>query len=535
MTENPTKRPHESWQRAALALGLGVLVVAVVLTLAIIGVAPWLSFAVPGEEQADGPAPAAATSSGPALAGASAAEQVVRRVADVQPEQLKEWRRLGSSAVTTSSFGLGCDPVGDIAPAIARTVNWYDEKSGRSLAVQVAAYPAGGGSVALQAADAVASDPSCSGVYTSTGLSELGVDATELTSSRTVAQLWRRGDVVVTASARTSDGPEDPGSHEQALRELDRVLADALVGVCANPEGESSRARSPYLDRANYHGRQVTEKVERGDMDVPSPTPPSGAQKVPVPAPDLPIPAVPERPATPQPLPTEGPVALPEYQYAPAAPDAPTRPPMETTAPKRIPDPVGPGCGWDFTGQQPPHFDQEKADAELQRAVDRARGDLRRQWRAWPGEQADYFGEYAAYRAAVEDYEVYAAEVSEVASAWNVIWGARNRYYAALDSWRGQQQARRTFFDRQEAARQRYRQAVRDCERRKREAEQEAQEPSDDPSASGSASAEPEPEPEPKPVRCDPKRPGILGDSPPTVGSSPVPDPEAQLPAGSGR
>ena len=107
------------------------------------------------------------------------------------------------------------------------------------------------------------------GVRTAEDLSDLGVDATELTSSRTVAQLWRRGDVVVTARGETlliadrpADAVETLECWELALRSRNRPSLLALsrqnVPQLRLLGDRNLSARGAYVIHGDAQARDLT-------------------------------------------------------------------------------------------------------------------------------------------------------------------------------------------------------------------------------------------------------------------------------------
>lgn len=85
----------------------------------------------------------------------------------------------------------------------------------------------------------------------------------------------------------------------------------------------------------------------------------------------------------------------------PVAPAVPTYK-LNITASLPVPDPVGPGCGWAFTGLEPPQVNAS-------RAREKALTPLEDAWVAWPNVAAAYANAYAIYLADLKSYNLYIA------------------------------------------------------------------------------------------------------------------------------
>ena len=126
----------------------------------------------------------------------------------------------------------------------------------------------------------------------------------------------------------------------------------------------------------------------------------SGVRAIQVPGPAASVtPAVvPAQPAYPVWPPLPEPVVVPE----PPADIEPQR--TEALAPQRIPDPDGPGCGWDFAATMAPEYDEAEVRAVNAEALRRTRAELAADGARWQSDVVDYWVAYAAY---VDDVEAY--------------------------------------------------------------------------------------------------------------------------------
>ena len=318
------------------------------------------------------------------------------------------------------------------------------------------------------------------------------------------AIFWRRGDVVavVAVPAAGARGMPDVAS------QLDPALVQALTGVCANQASTVADAvRSPWVARDQFIGLASPVPVAM----APSPTPraPSGVTPAPAGWSPTPLPSVslPVRPADPV-----WPDTLPATQVVSPVPPSILAPaPTLSMVPSRLDDPVGPGCGWAFTGQNGPPYVAAAEAVAAQGRVAQAKLDMSVAQQAWQANVVQYWSQVAAYTTQADAYSAYAAEVRKVALAWDRITAERTAYASAVDVYNAAAAAREQFLLDQAAAQNEYDTAVALCE---------GISPSTTPSPSASPSST-----DPS-VQCPPPVPPILSQVAPTVPPLPTPPPD---------
>lgn len=131
----------------------------------------------------------------------------------------------------------------------------------------------------------------------------------------------------------------------------------------------------------------------------------------------------------------------------PVAPTFPEAPITASTAVSRVSDPIGPGCGWAFTGQSAPEFEDKEAEKAAQKARIAAAGELIKARSAWWVARYDYAVAYAKYMKEVDAWNAWVAEGSKaIATAW---WAyhdsqmvkftdAKMKYVEELAKWESQ-------------------------------------------------------------------------------------------------
>lgn len=452
------------------------------------------------------------TASGPVLA-----ERVLDQVAATELPNLSSWEVSPvSETIAATSFGFGCDPQTGFAPVVSRSRSYTDASD--SVALAVDAYPAGGGAVALEEMRAAAG--ACTDAYIDpvpTPVADLGVEVERISSDRVSALVWRRGDVVVTASVTRDGRSGDPGAHSHDFEVLDDTLAQALAPVCVNEASTVKDAtRSPYLDRGSFKGLMETEDVSTPPVEELSAEDRTKFPVADIPAPTLDVPEVGDLPVAPVPAPTVGPKRLPAPAASPRPPTAPDEPQGSTTIRFPARDDDGPGCGWAFTAQEVPQFDEVAASVERDAAFTAAQEDLVEQWRTWQKAKMRYYRAHDTYTGEVKTYRAYARQVRKAREAWAVVEAARDTYYDALTVYEAAVEVRDTFLAERAAAKQAYEANRAACAAR--------------PKPSPTASPKPRPKAEPEPV-CPAVRPEILDEPVPNAPVSPTPQPQAQLPA----
>ena len=350
--------------------------------------------------------------------GKSPAEVVVAQIL-ATPPQLPG----GATAVSalqgapSSPVDLVCGPRTGPGPVVAAGRGWTVASGSQvtnfqaGYTVTVSAYGAGQGAVAFAALAAQVNEhcANTSGTAYLVGSTGAGVDAATAWVSRpggaTTAFFWRRGDIVAMVAA------SGPSVAMDLVKEYDARVAAALAGVCTNTGSTlADAARSPYVTKTGFTGLTITAPV-----GLPYGVAPPAQVEVP-PAQVLPVVALPIPPEAPF-----WPAALPSPVVAPSEPTPPAYPALTTTAPVRVQDDQGPGCGWAFTGQPVPGFDEATAARRAALDADKAAAGLAAGVDAYTANVPAYRAAYTTYLAGVLAFQQYAQAVDAVSAAWGVI------------------------------------------------------------------------------------------------------------------
>ena len=376
------------------------------------------------------------------------------------------WQPVGEISWTAGTpYDELCGRPKGPGPAVAGSRAY--QAVGGQVMVTVMAYSAGLGAGAFQ--DWQQKLSSCAGAssYSVPGPSRTGatnatpstdalvVWGTNVRGAPTESLMWRRGDILSWVNApRTMNS-----SLGTKALQLDELLLASVAGSCASVDSVlADAARSPWLAASDFTGliNQVPVSVPK----APWPTLPPGATPVPqnyvpAPVPSISLPTRPADPVWPNDLPT--PVATPDALVQP------TLPPTATSVPSRAPDPIGPGCGWAFTGQVPPRYDQVQQVALAQGLADEARATLQQGQEAWQANTLAYLQAVPDFAKQLQAFLVYAAAVRDVALAWDSISAQREAYDLAVREYNDALAAQQLFLSDQQQAQAAYDAALTAC------------------------------------------------------------------------
>lgn len=453
--------------------------------------------------------------------------------------------------------------------------------------VTVHAYGAGQGAQALansrSAISSCAGRQGTGGIYT-TGSVVPDTDGFSATSSsgddRQYVSFFIRSDVLVSVSSpsfgRTTDISEM----------YDDLIMDLLPPVCENLEVSNEDAkRNPYYDRESYAGWQRGRPVtiytdsdpdfvpgvlsaheETSGESLPRGNFPEGTVFITNPSEGVRLsynsPPSFTRPLDPVPVEMPDPVEEPD-----SPPNIPERPSIDRTVPERVEDPIGPGCGWDFTSLNPPPFDATEEKERADQEEERVRAEMRELYADYLTNRRSFIFDYADYAKTVTKYQEYVEQVREVGNQWQYVNNVRADYRSRLDAYWRDLENYTTFNERLAQAQEEYDAAVQQCrtdlpetqdewrdemdryeelmeereEAIERAREQETPNPGDPennpspaPSPTPTVTIPPEPEhPGDMPTLedCLPERPSILDERQPTEPVPPTPPADVELPS----
>ena len=403
-------------------------------------------FARPAAEATSDPTPTPSVSR-VALAS-SPAQSVVTTTLSTQPAS--GWVPAGALGWTGGTpFDASCGrPQEDAALSGTRVY----AVGRRQIVATVSVYTAGAGAVAfaqwtslLGRCAGPVSRFAASGPSTDAMVAGIGSVAGRPAAS---ALFWRRGDVVGIVATPSSS----PDGLAPAAASLDTVMLTSMNTACASVSSTlADAARSPWIDGVTFTG--LTHPVPVSVTPSPLPVPPAGVTPPPPSYSPTPLPSVslPMRPADPV-----WPTDLPTPVASPVQPVFPVAAPAVSVIPSRADDPVGPGCGWAFTGQTPPPYDGVEQAAVANALAVQAQQELNGAQSLWQSNVVSYWQQVPAYQQQATAFLAYAAAVQQVADAWDTITRQRDDYAAAVAAYEAAVQTRNDFLDQQAAAQAAY-------------------------------------------------------------------------------
>lgn len=366
------------------------------------------------------------------------------------------------------------------------------------------------------------------------------------------SSVWQRGDVILSVSGASLD------KVKALVGQYDKEIQGILEGVCLSLDVASNDAeRSPYYSPESYTGWNKGRKVELSTRKTGlHPGMLSSAEGVSgnglplgkvrrklgyeetITVPSWSLVTPPEEPLPP----FEG--SLPKPVSEPGlVPESPQKRPTSVIIPERIKDLEGPGCGWAFTGQSSPLWDDAREKARANDEASKAQKELQADYKAYLAEKAEYLDAWTAYYDAVMTYRKYAKEVKAVDEQWEELNEKRQTYKALLDAYWKSVEVNEKFQKDQEVAQETYDENLLAClsqpdkpvptETAPPVPEEEVTTPPDStptpPEPESTVPPEDKTEPEVPKLKCPPKRPSILDKEAPDI--LPVPDkPDFLLP-----
>ncbi|MCH9814888.1 MAG: hypothetical protein K0U64_00370 [Actinomycetia bacterium] len=327
------------------------------------------------------------------------------------PDAMKPKAPAEPGVVDVLALGCGPDTAQTAALGYQRTV----KVSGKTVVAAVEVWPTGYG------AAAVANYRDRSSQCLSDSVSVWSRDnqvagypgviaGIEAAGSGAKTMRWAVGDLTLSLTGQI------PTTNTSAAQAWTKSAQRLLAPDCAdlNPTVSDAK-RSPWHDPDAYTGL-----LDKTQVSV---TKPVVTVAVPKKRPNLDDLEIVERPAPPVGVPI-WPASLPNAVSAPNRPERPKDPKTKRMVSFQIPDPVGPGCGWDFTTSPAIPFTQEESDADRTAQTAQAKQRLEEAVNQWGLKETQWRQDMVQYYRTAEKYRVYAGEVQTVATAWDKIRSA---------------------------------------------------------------------------------------------------------------
>lgn len=352
------------------------------------------------------------------------------------------------------------------------------------------------------------------------------------------------GDTIV--GAQTADNGQRDKLFGDYLSSLEKTLPQS---GCASVSGDDESKRSIYFDPNSFQGLLETRKIDPQVNTDHLPTVQGiGAKDVSNPyatQPEGPLPA-----SLPK-LPSE--VAKPTVDNAPATVNS-----FQEEAAYRVKDPVGPGCGWDWSAQKPLRYNEADLKAAKQNTLTKVQNDVNGKAQSYVDSKIKWARLVALVAPQLDSWNHYVEDVDSVHAKWDKLTKDRQALRPAWDQYISDHELWNSFDARKASAEQSYSDAQDQClaDRKAHDewetewgtdalkkkqdawrAEQEAQKPKPSQAPSADPTATPSPTPSessepstpmptapPEPADCtgSPVRPAILDQQKPAEPAPPA-------------
>ena len=315
---------------------------------------------------------------------------------------------------------------GTVTPAAVRSLT-YTGAAEQTAVAEILAYPAGLGAQAT--ADLLAAAQKCPKISVTT--KDMGFATQSFTIENTANPptarevVFRAGDVVGIVAVKGGDLNTTPAWSKSWYATWAPVLTTVVCPDQASSLADASRSPSSPEYVGGWQHREVITLDEarqiaadtagrilvHGGADSST-----GVTKVPdAPLTDAGVPAT-----LPTGYPSDVDVTLPADRPArPAVPQFPLMPTSIASAVSVVPDLVGPGCGWKFTGEKEPAFDNTAAATAAQQSRQAAVKTLVKARAHWWMARYQYAVAYNQYAADVKKWNDWESAASAaIATAW---------------------------------------------------------------------------------------------------------------------
>ena len=281
------------------------------------------------------------------------------------------------------------------------------------------------------------------------------VDNKQVSDSGIYGAKFEQGFILLAGDAIVGAQTTDNGLRD---RLFDEYLADVEATLpesgCVNLSADDGSKRSIYFDPNSFEGLQETKEVDpQVNTDYLPTLQALGTNEIGNPyavAPEAPLPA--SLPA----LPAE--VSKPTLANAPAAMDD-----FTGVASYRIQDPIGPGCGWNWSAQNPLEYDESALKATEQDTVTRTQNEVNATAQGYVDSQVIWARIVALTTPQLDSWNSYVGGVNSVHDRWAKLVSDRQALRPAWDTYIANNDRWFTFDARKAAAEQSYSTSLAQC------------------------------------------------------------------------
>lgn len=281
------------------------------------------------------------------------------------------------------------------------------------------------------------------------------VESKQISDSGVFGARFERGFILLAGDAIVGVQTLDDAQREELLAEyLSEVESTLPESGCVNISAADGSKRSLYFDAKSFEGLQETREV---DPEVNTDYLPTlqalGTNEIADPYASTPEAPLPESlPA----LPPE--VKKPTLQNAPPAIDDFTE-----IASYRVQDPIGPGCGWDWSAQNPLEDDVESLRATEADTVTKLQNDVNGKAQSYVDSQISWARIVALTTPKLDSWNNYVGTVNAIHDRWAKLTRDREALRPLWDTYLANYESWSTFDARKAAAQQSYDASLAQC------------------------------------------------------------------------
>ncbi len=370
-------------------------------------------------------------------------------------------------------------------------------------------------------------------------LSERGeVQSGQVSDSGIYGAKFAQGFLIVSGDAIVGAQTPDDATRDRLFDEyLGSIEATLQESGCVDISAADGSRRSIYFDPSGFEGLQGSQTVEpQVNTDYLPTLQAIGAGEISDPyakIPEGPLPA--SLPA----LPAE--VAKPTIASAPATVES-----FAAEAIYRVQDPLGPGCGWDWSAQKPLQYDAQALKIAEEDTITRVQNEVNGSAQGYVDSKISWARVAALLLPQLDSWNGYVNGVNGVHGLWGKLVSDRNALKPSWDSYVADHDSWFSFDGRKAEAQRNYQASLDRCladrkahddweaewgpdavkarEQALREQQQNQPKPNATPAPTPTASPSQTPVAPPEPQDCsrDPQRPAILDQNKPAEPQPPV-------------
>lgn len=239
---------------------------------------------------------------------------------------------------------------------------------------------------------------------------------------------WRNGALMTAGDAVVSVSVNDATRRDGMVAWVrDRMKALLSETSCTSTvESSDDSTRSFYYDKDVYTGLKQRERVSTGKEIVHVAVPQSVADNA---GNVRAMYASPQTRYAPEsPLPDGIPASLPSMPQRPSFAPQPTVPDGNATIEYQVPDTSGPGCGWEWSGQGTPSYDEGKLDADHMKTKDDTVSALDASVLSYNGAASSWAFDSLLKTRFITQWNAYVKQVQDIEAKWNDLDAKRNGF-----------------------------------------------------------------------------------------------------------